>query len=290
MPILIRVSPCARQTVLPLLLQAPPVAGADISRTSQGNLMQSSPGQPCRGHIWAQPPLPYWPVGTVLHRAESAASNSNTGAAIVGSPLFRVVGRVHMPHSPHAQICPLLESLADIAEGALIPLHSQRQGRALAWITLSDKGHMGQREDTSGPAIESLVREHIPLCHAQGFMLPDDANSLQSLLMELALGQGYDLICTTGGTGLGPRDVSPEATLPLLEKRLHGFEQAMMQASLAKTPHAAISRAVAGVLGHSIIINLPGSRKAVVENLAAVIPPLGHAMDKLHGDPADCGG
>lgn len=288
MSIFIRVSPCARHTVLPLLLQAPPVAGADISRISQANPLQVSPGQPCRGHVWDQAPLPYWPVGTTLHRAESAPPH--TGRPIVGNPLFRVVGRVHMPHSPHAQICPLLESLTDIAEEALIPLHSQRQGRALAWITLSDKGHLGQREDLSGPAIESLLREHIPLCHAQGFMLPDNADSLKALLVELALGQGYDLICTTGGTGLGPRDVSPEATLPLLEKRLHGFEQAMMQASLAKTPHAAISRAVAGVLGQCIIINLPGSRKAVVENLAAVIPPLGHAMDKLHGDPADCGG
>lgn len=265
MSISVRVLPCARHTVLPLLLH-----GA-ATNTSQ----------PCAGHSSEQMPLPSWPVGTVLHRASTAQATS---------PLFKVVGRVYMPHSPHAQLCPLLEALEDISQEALVPLHAQRQGRALAWITLSDKGHVGQREDLSGPAIESLVREHIPLCHAQGFMLPDEANALKALLMELALGQGYDLICTTGGTGLGPRDVSPEATLPLLEKRLHGFEQAMMQASLAKTPHAAISRAVAGVLGRTIIINLPGSRKAVVENLAAVMPPLGHAMDKMHGDPADCGG
>lgn len=287
MSICIRVSPCARRTVLPLLAQLPPVAGAELPRNNQSNLHQSTHGQPCRGHSSEQQPLPAWPVGTTLYRAETIATATIPD---VGSPLFKVVGRVLMPHSPHAQCCPLLEALEDIPTEVVVPLRSQRQGRALAWITLSDKGHIGQREDLSGPAIEALVRDHIPLCHAQGFMLPDDANALKALLTELALGQGYDCICTTGGTGLGPRDVSPEATLAVLEKRLHGFEQAMMQASLAKTPHAAISRAVAGVLGQTIIINLPGSRKAVVENLAAVIPPLGHAMDKVHGDPADCGG
>ena len=121
-------------------------------------------------------------------------------------------------------------------------------------------------------------------------MLPDDAAALRALLTELALGQGYDIICTSGGTGVGPRDVSPEATLAVLDKRLPGFEQAMMQAGLDKTPTASVSRAVAGVIGGCICINLPGSRKAVVENLAAVLPALGHALDKLHGDPADCGG
>lgn len=221
-------------------------------------------------------PLPAWRVGTVLYRADV--------------PLFRIVGRVLMPASPHALACLLLEALVDIPEAVACSVDARRQGRALAWITLSDKGHTGQREDLSGPAIDDLTRAHVPLCHSQGFMLPDDAAMLKALLLELALGQGYDLICTTGGTGVGPRDVSPEATLAIIEKRLHGFEQAMMQASLAKTPHAVISRAVAGVVGQSIIINAPGSRKAVVENLSAVMPALAHALDKLHGDPADCGG
>ena len=98
------------------------------------------------------------------------------------------------------------------------------------------------------------------------------------------------VISTSGGTGVGPRDISPQVTSAVLDYPLPGFSMAMMQASLAKTPHAAISRAVAGVLGQSIIINLPGSRKAVVENLEAVLPALPHALDKLHGDPADCGG
>ncbi len=146
------------------------------------------------------------------------------------------------------------------------------------------------REDLSGPAIRELTAARLPLCHSQGFLLPDEPAQLRALLTDLALHQGYDLICTTGGTGLSPRDTTPQVTAALLDTPLPGFSQAMMAASLAQTPHAAISRAVAGVLGQSIIINLPGSRKGALENLAAVLPALPHALDKLHGDPADCGG
>lgn len=166
----------------------------------------------------------------------------------------------------------------------------RKEGRSLAWVTLSDKGSQGMREDLSGPAIADLAAAHLPLCHSQGFLLPDEASQLRALLTDLALNQGYDLICTTGGTGLSPRDITPQVTAALLDLPLPGFSQAMLAASLDKTPHAAISRAVAGVLGQSIIINLPGSRKGVQENLAAVLPALPHAFDKLHGDPADCGG
>lgn len=258
MSVYIYISPCAMGAVLPL----------SIGKTGGTAAMPA--------HTTEQRPLPVWPVGTVLSCEDK--------------PLFKVVGRLLLPSHPHAQLCPLLEALADIPTVATCAVRSQRQGRALAWITLSDKGYAGQREDLSGPAIEALVREYLPLCHSQGFMLPDEADALKALLLELSLGQGYDLICTTGGTGIGSRDVSPEATAAVLDKRLYGFELAMMQTSLAKTPHAVISRAVAGVTGQSIIINAPGSRKAVMENLQAVMPAVTHALDKLHGDPADCGG
>ena len=183
----------------------------------------------------------------------------------------------------------MTRALVDLPVGE-ISLETRRTGRALAWVTLSDKGSQGMRDDTSGPAMAALVADTLPLCHSQGFLLPDDAVQLRALLVDLALNQGYDVICTSGGTGVGPRDISPQVTSAVLDYPLPGFSMAMMQASLAKTPHAAISRAVAGVLGQSIVINLPGSRKAVVENLEAVLPALPHALDKLHGDPADCGG
>ena len=209
-----------------------------------------------------------------------------------GTALFKVVGRLFLPpaalEAPHAQICPLLEALTPIEAGTRT-LSVRREHWALAWITLSDKGAAGLRTDESGPLMASVARAALPLCHEQGFMIPDDPQALRSLVTELALGQGYDLILTSGGTGLAPRDVTPEALLPLFDRRLPGFEQAMMQASLAKTPTAAVSRAVAGTLGRTIVITLPGSRKAVSENLAAVLPALAHALEKLHGDPSDCG-
>jgi molybdenum cofactor synthesis domain-containing protein len=93
---------------------------------------------------------------------------------------------------------------------------------------------------------------------------------------------------TTGGTGVAPRDITPEATLAVIEKRLPGYERAMTAASLAKTPHGAVSRAVAGTLGRAIIVNMPGSPKAVRECLEPLVPTLSHTLEKLHGDPSDC--
>ena len=244
-------------------------------------------------HGMAARPLPDgnrdWRVGTCLYDASGVAR-------------LKVTGRMFLPPSilaldaPHTQICPLLEALTPIEAGtrpmrhaALFQQAARREHWALAWITLSDKGAAGLRVDESGPLMAADTRAKLPLCHEQGFMIPDDPQTLRPLVMELALGQGYDLILTSGGTGLAPRDTTPEALLPIFERRLPGFEQAMMQASLAKTPTAAISRAVAGTLGRTIVITLPGSRKAVSENLAAILPALGHALEKLHGDPSDCG-
>lgn len=181
----------------------------------------------------------------------------------------------------------LAEALEDIPAGN-VSAEAVSRGPALAWITLSDKGAAGKRHDESGPLIAELVGEKLGLRYAQGFILPDDERQLRALLVDLALVQGFDLIMTTGGTGVAPRDVTPEATLAVIEKRLSGFERAMTAASLAKTPHGAVSRAVAGTLGGAIIVNMPGSPKAVRECLAPLLPTLGHTMDKLHGDPSDC--
>ena len=181
-------------------------------------------------------------------------------------------------------LVPAPTGLNDVRELAL-----SRSGFALAWITLSDKGAAGQREDASGPLIEELARKEMPLCLARGFVLPDEERQLAALLTQLALVDGYDFICTTGGTGVAPRDVTPEATLRVIEKRMPGFERAMTLTSLAKTPRGAVSRAVCGTLGGALIVNLPGSPKAVRECLGAVLPAVAHTIEKLQGDPSDCG-
>lgn len=176
-----------------------------------------------------------------------------------------------------------------VAEAGEYPCSLYRpEGYSLAWITLSDKGAAGKRKDESGPMIRDMVGKTLDLKHGQGFIIPDDLSQLKALLTDVALTQKFDLIFTTGGTGVGPRDITPEATLAVIEKRLPGFERAMTAASLVKTPHGAISRAVAGTLGETVIVNLPGSPKAVAECLEPLLPTLRHTMDKLKGDPADC--
>ena len=177
--------------------------------------------------------------------------------------------------------------LRDVPGGDL-RLETRRSGRSLAWVTLSDKGSRGEREDGAGPLVAELVAQGLPLAHAEGFMLPDEEPVIRALLTDLALVQGFDLVITTGGTGPAPRDVTPEATLAVIEKRFHGLERAMTAVGLPKTPHAGLTRGVVGSLGRTLILNLPGSPKAVRESLEAVLPALGHCLDKLCGDPSDC--
>ncbi|QTO41072.1 MogA/MoaB family molybdenum cofactor biosynthesis protein [Desulfovibrio desulfuricans] len=277
MNILLHVHDCKRGQCLPLL----PVAATDSDFCRSHGLMTPEP--------WA---MPHLRVGTCFCGACGTALLKVTGRAWI--PLLPNVanpgGNGEEPwQASHAVQCLLLTALTDLPEGPL-EVTARKTGYSLAWITLSDKGARGQRLDLSGPAIAEMVGSAMPLSHSQGFLLPDEAAQLRALLTELALSQGFDLICTTGGTGLSARDITPQTTAALLDTPLPGFTQAMLAASLAKTPHAVISRAAAGTLGQSIIINLPGSRKAVVENLAAVLPALPHALAKLQGDPADCGG
>ena len=179
--------------------------------------------------------------------------------------------------------------LRDICVSRSMDFSIYKQGYSLAWITLSDKGSQGLREDKSGPLIAELVARKINISMTQGFILPDEVYELKALLMHLALFWGIDLILTTGGTGVAPRDIAPEATLAVIEKRLYGFEQAMMSTSLNKTVHGMISRAVVGTLDESLIINLPGSPRAVQENLSTILPALEHTLKKLQGDKSDCG-
>ena len=156
----------------------------------------------------------------------------------------------------------------------------------VAIITLSDKGSKGQREDTSGPAIEELVKK-IDAGIVSYEILPDDKAKIKRKLISLS--KKADLILTTGGTGVSPRDVTPDATREVIQYEIPGIAEAMRAESLKKTPFAMISRAVAGVRGETLIINLPGSPKAVKENLAVILPVLQHTIEKIKGSTEECG-
>jgi len=154
-------------------------------------------------------------------------------------------------------------------------------------ITVSDKGSRGERLDTSGQEIRQLLE-------GEGFTLtdyvivPDERDAISSALRRYADKERIDLIVTTGGTGVSPRDVTPEATLAILDREIPGMAEAMRRESAHITAHAMISRAVAGIRGTSLIINLPGSPKGVRENLTTVLPALKHAIEKIKGDPTEC--
>jgi molybdopterin adenylyltransferase len=155
-------------------------------------------------------------------------------------------------------------------------------------LTMSDKGSRGGREDVSGQEIRRLVNEMGGEVKAYD-VIPDDKEIIEQKLKEYVDKKGLDLVLTTGGTGVSPRDVTPEATMAVIEKDLPGMAEAMRAESLKKTPNAVISRALAGIRKGSIIINLPGSPKAVRENLGVLLPAIPHAVKKLKGDPEECG-
>ena len=155
----------------------------------------------------------------------------------------------------------------------------------LAIVTVSDKASRGEREDAGGPAIrESLSAAGLSVTEMDYRVIPDDEQRIGEALFHLSERADVDLILTTGGTGLAPRDVTPQATLHGIDYEVPGIAEAMRAASLSVTPAGMLSRGVAGVRKRTLIINLPGNPKAVRENLAAIAAALPHAISTLRGD------
>lgn len=152
---------------------------------------------------------------------------------------------------------------------------------------MSDKGSEGLRQDLSGPIIIEILKG-LGISVEVSAIIPDDLTLIKERLTSWCDKQSLDLIITTGGTGLSPRDVTPDATLAVIDKRVPGMEEVMRLESLKKTPHAMISRAVVGVRKHTLIVNIPGSPKAARECLESIAPALPHALDKLGGDMSEC--
>lgn len=152
-------------------------------------------------------------------------------------------------------------------------------------ITISDRGARGDRIDKSGPAVEDLLRDRAFDIVGRE-IIPDEKNLIRETLLKWC--ELTDLIVTTGGTGVSPRDVTPDATREVLDREIPGMAEAMRRHSMSITPHAMISRALAGIRKRTLIINLPGSPKGATENLSVLLPTLDHAIEKIKGDPSEC--
>ena len=157
-----------------------------------------------------------------------------------------------------------------------------------AVITISDKGYRGERVDTSGPNLVEILKDKgFDVTYTQ--IIPDDREMIKSELIKCTDEMHIALVLTTGGTGFSPRDITPEATMEVVERPTPGIPEAMRVESMRITPKGCLSRSSAGIRGRSLIINLPGSKKASQENILAVIDPVSHGLDMLYSEgSADC--
>ncbi|MCK5680479.1 MogA/MoaB family molybdenum cofactor biosynthesis protein [bacterium] len=158
-----------------------------------------------------------------------------------------------------------------------------------AILTISDRGARGERQDLSGPALKTELGEDDRFAVIVEKIVSDETSEIEDALVVWSDQKVVDLILTTGGTGFSPRDLAPEATAAVIERAAPGFAEAMRAESLKITPHAMISRAISGIRKLTLIINFPGSPKAACECLEIIMPALPHALQKLAGDPSDCG-
>jgi molybdopterin adenylyltransferase len=181
-----------------------------------------------------------------------------------------------------------IQNLAGVGFMEAFPEKRKIVKKQVAVVTVSDRSARGEREDLSGKVAARIARAAgWEVAHYK--VVPDDKEAIKKELAGLADGAGAALVLTTGGTGVAVRDLTPEATREVIEREVPGMAEAMRRESLKKTPHAMLSRAVCGVRGRTLIVNLPGSPRAVQECLAVILPALPHALKLLGGEVADCG-
>jgi len=156
-------------------------------------------------------------------------------------------------------------------------------------LTISDRCSAGETEDTAGPAVCKLLEKSLQAHVYRGEIIADEREKISARMKHYCGGHSIDLVLAVGGTGFSPRDITPEATRDVVERFCPGLDEAMRAASLARTKHAMLSRGVSGIRKQTLIVDLPGSERAAVENLEAVLPALGHGLLKLRGDQTDCG-
>ena len=224
------------------------------------------------------------PVGTRLRLGEALVEVTQIGKVCHDRcAIYYQAGDCVMPRE--GIFVRVLEG-GEVRPGDAIELEKRSLIRA-AVLTISDKGARGEREDTSGDALAGGL-EGIGAAVVERVVVPDEGEQIAATLVRFADEAGVNLVLTTGGTGFTSRDVTPEATLSVLDRQAPGFVEAMRVGSLAQTPHAMLSRAVSGLRGRTLIVNMPGSPRACREQFAMIAPALPHAIEKLLDLGGDC--
>lgn len=229
-------------------------------------------------------------LGSVLRVGESATLRVSQIGKVCHTPcaIYVTTGDCIMPR---------LGLFARVLEGGTVSVGDSvevvelvpRERFQVVVLTASDRCAGGETEDAAGPAVAKLLEEGLGAHLYRREVLPDELDRLAERLKHYCDGHSIDLVVTVGGTGFSPRDVTPEATRPLLERLTPGIDEVMRAASLKVTPLAVLSRGVSGIRGSTLVINVPGSERAATENLRAVLPALPHALTQLRGDDTDCG-
>ena len=227
------------------------------------------------------------PVGTRFRIGEALLEMTQIGKEChTHCAIYHMVGDCIMPRE--GVFAKVLKG-GEIKVGDEVAEIKPDPGRAFtaAWITMSDKGSQGLREDESGPLIGKILTEN-GYDVVETILIPDDEDILKKELMRLADQRQVNLVITTGGTGFSPRDITPEATEAVCERMTPGISEAIRAYSMTKTPRAMLSRAVSGIRGKTLIINLPGSPKAVRESLEFIMSSLEHGLEILNERTSDC--
>jgi molybdenum cofactor synthesis domain-containing protein len=264
--------------------------GAEDIQTVRDNLPDVGPGDFAENIILSGLDLASLGLGTRLRLGcETVLSITQIGK-VCHTPcrIFHLTGDCIMPK---------LGLFARVLEGGKICVGDdaevfeavRRETFQAVVLTISDRCSRGEAQDTAGPAATKRLQESLSAHVYATRTIPDECQTIAESLKHYCDGHSIDLAVTVGGTGFSPRDVTPEATRQIIERPTPGLGEAMRAASLAKTPHAMLSRGVSGIRGSTLIVNLPGSQLGAVENLDAILPALGHGLKKLRGDPADCG-
>ena len=266
------------------------LSAEDIAAARQGGLPDLKPGDFAENAILSGLDLNSFGLGTRIRLGRSAELSITQIGKVCHAPcqIYALTGDCIMPRRGlFARV--VADGEVRVGDAAEVIRPVGRDVFQVVLLTISDRCSRGEARDTAGPAVSEAISRSLPVHLYRTEIIPDDQPVIVGRLKHYCDGHSIDMVVTIGGTGFSRRDVTPEASRAVIERFTPGLDEAMRAESMGKTPRGALSRAVSGIRGSTLIVNLPGSERSSVENIAAILPALEHGLGKLRGDPSDCG-